>query len=167
MFWKHLVWTAVALILVLGDVGTVVALEHPLLGKLDGQVLKMAAQDRAMTNTGNNPLTNSLPVVRYVNSHPHLTILADTFIDWPVVVRSHQESQFVITSDYDFASILENPRGRVSAILVPQPVGVARLDAINRAWPGLWAGQVPWTRLIKDFPGGVHYRLYKVLPTAP
>lgn len=120
-----------------------------------------------MQKTGINPFYGNRDLVNYVDSHPHMRILADTFIDWPVIVRARHLRQFVITSDYAFSAILHNPRGRVSDILVPNPSGVAQLDAINRAWPGLWAGRVPWTHLIKTFPGGANYRLYAVLPSAP
>ncbi len=102
-----------------------------------------------------------------MNAHPHLSILADPFIDWPVIVRSRHLNQFIITSDYDFSSILYNPKGRVDAFLVPQPTGVAQLDAINRVWPGLWAGRVSRVQLIKSFPGGNNDGFYKILPTTP
>lgn len=162
--------TLLSLTAVSGTVGSVYALRNPTLGQPDGSVIRDALQRRSMLETSNNPYYGSRPLVAYINHHPKLTILADTFIDWPVVVRAHHLNQFVITSDYDFESILHNPRGRVSAILVPMPSEVAKLDAINRAWPGLWAGRVAWTRLIRAFPDGansVNYRLYAVLPTAP
>ena len=164
---SRMLWLLASVIVLAGDVGTVMAVQNPVLGQPNGQIIDMAWRGESMRNTGNNPFTNGLPLIRFVDAHPHMTILADTFIDWPVVVRAQHLNQFIITSDYDFSSILHNPRGRVTAILVPKPYEVAALDAVNRAWPGLWAGHVPWTRLIKSFPGGPDYRLYAVTSSAP
>lgn len=156
------------LLLLAGDVGTVHTLRTPGWGEPDGAWLTAAARGSDMRNSQLlNPFTPVQPVVQYADSHPGLTILADTFTDWPVIVRAARPRQFVITSDYDFQSVLTNPRGRVDAILVPEPAGVAQLNAVNVAWPGLWAGHVPWATLIRAFPGPSHYRLYRVGPDAP
>lgn len=79
-------------------------------------------------------------------------------------MRARNPRQLVITSDLDFTSILTNPRGRVDAILVPEPKGVSALDAVNRTWPAMWSGQVPWTHEMADFGA---FRLYAVEPSAP
>ncbi len=160
--------TVLCLVFLSGSVGTVAALQVHELGQQDGAVVDAAFRDQSMVNSSSlDPFSIDRQVIRYVDNHPHLTILADSFTDGPVVVRVHHLNQFVITSDYDFASILHNPRGRIDAFLVPEPVGVATLNAISRAWPGIWAGKIPWTHLIKTFPDPNHYRLYAILPTAP
>ncbi len=176
VFHRHTQWTRVrrtlagivlSAVFLSGSAATSTVLQISSLGHPDGSILNAAFHKQSLQYTGNNPFLGDRTLVHYVNAHPHLNILADTFIDWPIIVRARHLNQFTITSDYNFSSILHNPRGRVSAFLVPQPRGVAQLDAINRAWPGLWAGRVPWVRLIKSFPGGNNYRLYKILPTAP
>ncbi|PSR22686.1 MAG: hypothetical protein C7B45_05685 [Sulfobacillus acidophilus] len=159
--------TLVVLLFLSGSVGTYVATQRPVMGHPDGAVLKTAFAREPVTGSVNNPFYGINDVVAYANAHPHMKILADTFIDWPVVIRVKHLNQFIITSDYDFNSILYNPRGRASAFLVPEPSGVAQLDAINRAWPKMWEGKVPWAQLIKSFPGPTNYRLYKILPSAP
>ncbi len=170
--WKRLdrlrsfLWILLSVILLSGDVGTMLAVQIPVLSYPNAKILDSAFLGQSLRTTS-NPYTKMKSVVQYVNAHPHLTILADTFIDWPIVVRAHHLNQFVITSDYDFDAILHNPRGRVDAFLVPEPLYTAKLDAINRQWPGLWAGTVPWTKLIKSFSGSDHFRLYAILPTAP
>lgn len=166
--WKFAMLAFMGIIVISGSVGTVVALQQTSLGNPDGQAIDAAYHRQSQKGTINNPFSGgALNVVSYANQHPHMTILADTFIDWPVVIRARHLNQFTITSDYQFNSILYNPRGRVTAFLVPRPYQVAQLDAINRAWPGLWAGHVPWVKLIKQFPGTIQFRLYKILPSAP
>lgn len=155
------------LVLVSGSVGTAFATQQAALGQPDGIVIKTAFDRGVIHGANNNPFYGTQSVIRYIDDHPKMTILADTFIDWPIVIRVHHLNQFIITSDYSFHAILHNPRGRVTAFLIPKPSGVAQLDAINRAWPGMWAGHVPWAQLMKSFPGPTHYRLYKILPSAP
>ena len=164
--WKVPAATITMAMVLSGSAGTVWALQYPSLNAPDGTVIDAAYHQQSLEDSGNNPFWHTRDVVNYVNRHPHMTILADTFIDWPVIIQAKHLNQFIITSDYDFNSILFNPRGRVSAFLVPKPSGVAQLDAINRAWPGLWAGRVPWAKLIKQFPNS-QYRLYEILPSAP
>ncbi|MCL4496342.1 MAG: glycosyltransferase family 39 protein [Firmicutes bacterium] len=162
-------WTGLVLSLVFfsGSVLTVKTLQVSYLGHSDGPVLDAAFQNQSLQHTGNNPFYGDKSLIRYIDNHPHLSILADTFVDWPVIVRAKRLNQFTITSDYNFASILHNPKGRIAAFLVPEPVKLAQLDAINRVWPGLWAGHESWTRLTKSFPGGNNYKLYGILPSAP
>ncbi|MCL6564212.1 MAG: glycosyltransferase family 39 protein [Firmicutes bacterium] len=160
------------LILLSGDVGTVITLNSRGWGYDDGLRLSYAfsalrGQHPPTPPAGLDLYEGLQPLVSYLDAHPHLHVLADSFIDFPVLILAHNLNQFVITSDYDFHSILDNPRGRVDAILVPRPAGVATLDAVNRTWPGLWAGKVPWATLIRSFPGGNEYRLYRVGPNAP
>ncbi len=164
--WKTLWWMAISVILLLGNVGTILALQNPVLGHPDGQILDFALQNRSLKHVS-DVFYATEPVIQYLNAHPHLTVLADSFTAWPIIVRSPNFNRFIITSDYDFASILYNPRGRVSAILVPQPAGVSALDAVNRAWPQMWSGHVTWVTLLKSFPGGSNWKLYKVTANAP
>ena len=164
VFWTGLL---LSVVFVSGSVVTLRTLQVSYLGHPDGSILDAAFQGQNLKYTGNNPFYAGQPLVQYINNHPHLSILADTFIDWPIIIRAKHLNQFTITSDYKFASILHNPKGRIAAFLVPRPANVAQLDAVTRAWPGLWAGHEPWTHLIKSFPGGNDYRLYAILPSAP
>ncbi len=106
-------------------------------------------------------------IVAYLDAHPHLTVLVDSYLGYPIVLRVKNPKQLVITSDTEFKSILENPAGRVDALLVPAPIDVQVLDAVNRAWPKLWAGKVPWAHLILGFHGQTQWRLYAVGAGAP
>lgn len=159
-------WTTMSVLLLSADVGTFIAAQNPTIGHPDGIVMDYAWQNRSMQYLSDT-FTRVTPVIQYLDHHPHLTVLADAFNAWPIIIRSKNFNRFIITSDYDFASILHNPKGRVAAILVPEPTGVASLDAVNRVWPQMWAGHVPWATLLKSFPGGANWRLYEVTPQAP
>jgi hypothetical protein len=145
-----------------GDAGTMAALLTPTLGHGDQPYVRQILAGRKV-----NAWAQDEAVAAYVDRHPRLLVITDTFTSYAVVLFAARPRQFIITSDRDFQSILLNPRGRASAILVPQPVGLDALDAVNTAYPELWAGKVPWARLIRAFPGAEQFRLYAVGPSAP
>ena len=161
-----LVYVLSVILMLSGSMGTYVALQTHKLGNPDGYIIASALADKNM----NAQTPGSIALIRYVNAHPHMVILTDEFTTGvPVVIQVNNPKQFIITSDYDYKSILYNPRGRVSAFLVPDPIGGAKLDDIDRAWPGLWSGKIPWAHEIRQFPNvdGITYRLYGIGPTAP
>lgn len=160
-FTKYLIWVMAVLVFTAGDVGTVLSLQTKALGHPDGRVIDTAWAGKIYPV---DPFHSSHAIIRYLSHHPHLTVLVDTFLGNPIVMRAPHLNQFVIDSDYDFQEILNNPRGRVDAFLVPKPSGVGKLDAINRAWPGMWSGHVRWAILIKSFP---NWRLYAIRSNAP
>ncbi len=166
-YWKQAVLATFIVVVASADAGTVWALQNPVLGHPDGSVIVNAFHGRSMMNLGDDDFTLLNPVIQYIDAHPHMTVLADSFNAWPILIRSHNLKQFVITSDYNFAAILHNPKGRVSAFLVPRPIGVSQLDAINIAWPHLWSGHVKWAKLIKAFPNSGGWKLYAITASAP
>lgn len=165
-FKPYILWPLACIVTLSGNVGTIAAVQSRTLGHSDGSIIDMAWRTHSLKYVS-NPFTKDLPVIRYIDQHPRMLVVADSFEDWPIIVRSRNAHQFIITSDYDFNSVLNNPRGQVTDMLVPKPQGVAKLDAINVQWPTLWAGKLPWTKLVKSFPGGNNYRLYKVTSSAP
>jgi hypothetical protein len=100
--------------------------------------------------------------VAYLNAHPDLTVLTDSFSSFPIIIQGQRPKQFIITSDIDFKSILNYPFGRATAFLVPRPTTVGALDAVNRRYPQLWSKGEPWAHLIAEFPGGYNWRLYAI-----
>ncbi|MDA8346063.1 MAG: hypothetical protein M0Z66_11335 [Thermaerobacter sp.] len=154
---------AAALVLLVGDVGTLVALQNPILGHGDSVYIASVLSSQPISS-GNGQFRT---IASYIDAHPRLVVLLDTFSLWGVVLASRNPKQFVITSDLNFQSLLHYPGGRVSSFLVPQPKGIAQLDAINRAYPKLWSGSVPWARLVHQFPGPSHVRLFRITPNAP
>lgn len=160
-------WAATTAVLLSGTLGTYLALQTPRLGSPDGGIITSALHNRPMGAFTPGTLT----LIHYVNTHPHMLILTDDFTTGvPVVIQVHNPKQFIITSDYNYKSILLNPKGRVSAFLVPKPVGAAgRLVDINKIYPGMWYGKVPWVYQIHQFSNvnGITYRLYGISSNAP
>lgn len=149
-------------LLIVGDWSTWHALQSPVWGNGDHNYVRQIVAGKR-----SRPFYGDIVVAQYINQQPHLKVLIDTFTSFGVIPYVNRPSQFVMTADLDFHAALLNPLGQVNAFLVPQPTGVGTLNALNRQYPGLWAGKVPWTRLIKQFPGPYHYRLYAILPDAP
>ena len=153
---------ATTVILVLGNVGTWKAIQTPKWGAGDQSYIS-----QILAGSREHSFQEDVRVANYINVHPKIKVLLDTFSSFQVVPYIKRPSQFVMTADTHFQASLLNPLGQVNAFLVPKPVGVGSLNALNRQYPGLWAGQVPWTRLVRSFPGSFHYRLYAILPDAP
>ncbi|MCY0909984.1 MAG: hypothetical protein OWR62_16545, partial [Sulfobacillus thermotolerans] len=109
---QHAAWFLTVSFVLAGSLGTYFALQSPKLGNPDGQTIASALHGKTM-----NGLTpGDMALIRYVNAHPHMLILTDDFTTGvPVVIQVNNPQQFIITSDYDYKSILLNPRGRVSA----------------------------------------------------
>jgi hypothetical protein len=160
-------WGLITLLLLSGSFGTYYALQTSQLGSPDGAIVRMALENKSMTSI----TPGSLALIRFMNHHPHMIVLTDDFTTGvPVVIQVNNPRQFIITSDYDYKSILLNPRGRASAFLVPQPTGAAgHLVDINRYYPTMWYGKVSWVHLIRQFNNvdGTSYRLYGIDSTAP
>ena len=86
------------------------------------------------------------------------------------MLASENPHQFVITNDRDFRLALTDPGGSgVQYFLVPapaNPVTVASLDALTRAYPGAFQSGGEIGTLVREFdgPGGVQgWRLYRVV----
>jgi hypothetical protein len=105
--------------------------------------------------------------------HAHLAsgaVLVDDFLGFPIVIASLNPHQFVITSDRDFVSALGDPPGiGVHYILVPQPTGLGRLDAVNRRYADLYGDGAGLGLLVREYANlgdGMTWRLYSVTPTS-
>lgn len=157
---KQCVLFFLTLLFVFGDIGTFHAMQSPLLGNGDYEVI-----DALKSNTPYETFTEADTISQYINQH-NMVVLMDSF-DTSAIIARLTPAKCVITSDIYFKSYLANPRGKVDAILVPKPVGISKLDAINQAYPTLWAGKVAWARLITTFSGPSEYRLYLVTSSAP
>jgi hypothetical protein len=98
---------------------------------------------------------------------PRGAVLVDDFLGFSIVIASSNPSQFVITSDRDFRAVLADPVGtRVSYILVPKPVGLGALDAVNRQYPDLYENGGGVATLVHEYPkrgtNDSDWRLYRV-----
>lgn len=107
-------------------------------------------------------------VARYLDERSGV-VLTDTFLSFPIVLHSEDPRSFLITSDRQFSKALEEPAAAVDTILVPEPEGLGVFDAINSAYPSLWAGEEDWAELVREFEtpygdssSGTRWRLYEV-----
>jgi hypothetical protein len=82
-----------------------------------------------------------------------------------IVLRSLRPRQFVITNDRDFAAILADPPTfGARYLLAPARGGYGDLDALNRAYPRLFADGAGFASLEHQFdgPGCPQFRLYRM-----
>lgn len=92
-------------------------------------------------------------------------VLVDGAMGFPIILESRFPTQFITTSDRDFQQALFDPVSfGVKYLLVPEDVGYQSLDAINRAYPGIYKnGAAIARKLVVQFDaGGNNWRLYKV-----
>lgn len=95
------------------------------------------------------------------------TVLVDDYLGWPIVVTSSNPTQFVITSDRDFQSIMRDPKGTgVHYILVPQPSYFGNLDAVNHLYPSFFNDGSGIASLVREYSkAGINdstWRLYRI-----
>lgn len=95
-------------------------------------------------------------------SDPKASILMDSFNAFQIILDMKQSNQLVITSDLNFKKALNNPVvGKISYILVPRPVGVASLNAVNERYHNFYSKGAPFAKLEKQY--GNDWRLYRVI----
>ena len=104
-------------------------------------------------------------------AHMHLpegSIVADTYGNCtPQIVTSVPDSRvFVITNDRDFQRVVADPLTfGAHYVLVPQPVGVGLVDALNERYPTLYSNGAGFAKLVHQFNADgicAPYRLYRV-----
>jgi len=99
---------------------------------------------------------------------PNGSILVDTFSPCipPMILASRHPAKFVITNDRDFQPVLADPVAfHAPYLLVPEAgTGYGSLDAINRAYPTLYATGAGFATLVRqlDLPGCASFRLYHI-----
>ena len=91
-------------------------------------------------------------------------VLVDGAMGFPIILESRNPTQFITTSDRDFQEALLDPVSfKVKYLLVPEDVGYQSLDAINRAYPGIYETGGGVSQLVQQFSaGGNNWRLYLV-----
>jgi hypothetical protein len=101
---------------------------------------------------------------------PPGSVLLDDFLGFAVPLNSRNPRQFVITSDRDFRSVVEDPAAAgVAYVLVPEPAGLGLLDAVNRQYPSLYADGSGMATLVRQYrntgdgPTAL-WRLYRLRP---
>lgn len=95
---------------------------------------------------------------------PDGAVVADAATAFPIVLQSARPRQFVITSDRDFQAVLADPRQFDARYLVVPP-DYGGHDAINRAYPGIYASGSGIATLAAEFQeGGFRWRVYALRP---
>jgi hypothetical protein len=92
------------------------------------------------------------------------SVLTDTAYAYSVVMASSRPTQFVITSDRDFAGAVADPAGHgVRYLLVPAPE-LGHADALQARWPGLYENGAGIATPVRTFEGAYFgsWRLYRV-----
>jgi hypothetical protein len=91
-----------------------------------------------------------------------LKILMDSFNAFQIILCSKHPDKLVITSDRDFENSLREPvQYNVNFILVPDPSGIAGLNAVNQTYKEFYEKGASWATLEKDYGGG--WKLYRVI----
>jgi hypothetical protein len=98
---------------------------------------------------------------------PRGSVLLDTFQTWWLWLSSENLKQFVITSDYDFPSVLNRPwESGVRYIVLTNPATNVAVDAITRRYPTLWDDGAGLGYLVFSAPGPdgrERYRVYQLV----
>jgi 4-amino-4-deoxy-L-arabinose transferase-like glycosyltransferase len=95
---------------------------------------------------------------------PDGAVVADAATAFPIVLQSARPRQFVITPDRDFQAVLADPR-RFDARYLVVPPDYGGHDAINRAYPGIYASGSGIATLVAEFEeGGFRWRVYALRP---
>jgi hypothetical protein len=91
-------------------------------------------------------------------------VLVDGAMGFPIILESSNAAQFITTPDRDFQEALLDPASfHVKYFLVPEAVGYQSLDAVNRAYPGIYDTGAGVGHLVVGFSsGGNSWRLYQL-----
>jgi hypothetical protein len=92
----------------------------------------------------------------------------DSYLGFPILVNSVHSKEFIITSDYDFTPLMNDPqRFGIKYYMVPEPTSSGLLDAVNRRYPTMWTDGAGIATLAVEFrstvPGVSSWRLYKTI----
>jgi hypothetical protein len=148
-------------------------LRHPLLAREEADALRTALGNDPATDQPSYVLAtgaDGASVAGYLDGldAPRGSILIDVAIGNAVVLQSRHPERWVITTDRDFDAAVEDPvTWGIRYLVVPEPNGEGRLDALNRRYPLLYeTGEAMATELVTfDRPAGAHWKVFAVNDT--
>ncbi len=145
----------------------------PVYGHGDWRYFKLISTLKPISAT-DNPIYTPLNIFKdgklvasYINSRPNERFLFDSFDESESIPYLTNPNHVIITSDYTFNGVLNNPRGRVNYFIVPEPIDVSKLDAINQLYPTMWYGGVKWVKFVHQFHDFTNSRVFEILSDAP
>jgi len=99
-------------------------------------------------------------IADYINEKlPDKTILTDVFTTYNIALNVDHFQQLVVSSSTNFKACVADPVGNgVEYVLVPNPKD-APSDALNLAYPNLYAQGTDWCVEVREFSG---YKLFQV-----
>ena len=154
-------------LLAISDAASLGAMSNPGMGLAEHAVVASALRNRALPTDSHLQELRLGPSILRLDPRSRL-ILIDTFEGGPIILGSPDPRLFVVTSDLDFEAALNDPQAyHVGYFLVPAPVGVGRLDAINRRYPGLWSDGDGFATRVASLGTPLHWRLYRITGPAP
>lgn len=95
---------------------------------------------------------------------PDSSVLTDVAYSGRIVLASAHPRTFVVTTDRDFLGVVADPVGHgVRYVLLTDPEE-SPADAVERAYPGMFAHGTAWASLVKEWIAGDRqtWRLYEV-----
>ncbi len=152
--------------LALSSLSTLAAMSNSRVGLQEYQVVAAARQNRPLANG----LLQELSLGRVVErlDRGHQLVLVDSFSGFPIIVGSPDPRLFVVTSDLDFQAALSDPQAyHIGYFLVPEPLGVTRLDAIDHRYPTFWTNGDGFATKVASLGTSERWRLYRITGPAP
>ena len=152
--------------LAVSNLSSLAAMSNSQVGLQEYAVVAAAKQNRPVANG----LLPELGLGRVVErlDRGHQLVLVDSFTGFPIIMGSPDPRLFVVTSDLNFQAALSDPQAyHIGYFLVPAPVGVARLDAIDRRYPSFWSNGDGFATKVASLGTSERWRLYRITGPAP
>jgi hypothetical protein len=90
--------------------------------------------------------------------------VVDTETAFNAILEAQHPERLVISSDRDFAKILDAPERYARYIVLADPLLGGERDLVNHRYPSLFAQGAPWARLAAQVDGTIKpWRVYEVL----
>jgi len=84
----------------------------------------------------------------------------------PLLLYTQHIERFVTSTDTRYLmDVLPEPWLHAHYVIVPEPIyDVKTRSTLLMEWPGLWEGQRPWAKVVKEIPGRYKWRILELSP---
>lgn len=136
------------------------ALGNPVLAPEEATALNYTDSPTWLRTKSNRQIAEILDESIFAKDTDSL-VLADSFNAYEIILNSRYPARFINSTDRDFREFLNNPGSyRNLYFLVPQPGGLASLNAVNARYPEIYDELLPWASLTLELEG--NWKLFKV-----